>query len=181
MCSVYSAHGMQTLWRRGRWRCPQWYARRCLKLAPKTKSPFIQFHCSAWIPDSSLRCAYRRAPVIFTGRGLLFLISGLRFPDDVELSDNAIDIVMGLLEMDPKKRLTATQAFDHPWLVPVLQHSTAAVLRITSCHHFWCDNRGKFLCRLKRNPRESFFFPVWQMGSKKLAVLRSWSGLLQNT
>lgn len=42
---------------------------------------------------------------------------GLRFHDDVHLSPLMTDLLAKLLDMNPKRRLTALQALQHPWLV----------------------------------------------------------------
>lgn len=54
--------------------------------------------------------------------------SGLRFPEDVELSRGVMDLLYKLLETDPKKRITATEAFQHPWLTSE-EHSVKALLK----------------------------------------------------
>ena len=42
--------------------------------------------------------------------------SGLLGPDvPGSLSDQGLDLLKGLLRLDPAKRLTAAQALDHPW------------------------------------------------------------------
>lgn len=39
-----------------------------------------------------------------------------------EVSEEAIDILKGILERDPRKRLTYKQILDHPWMSDVVPH-----------------------------------------------------------
>lgn len=40
----------------------------------------------------------------------------LKFPSDVDVSDDAKSFVMSLLRVDPKKRLSMAEALEHPWI-----------------------------------------------------------------
>ena len=39
------------------------------------------------------------------------------YPDDVTLSDLAMDLIGKMLTKEPKKRITATEALQHPWIL----------------------------------------------------------------
>lgn len=51
-------------------------------------------------------------------------------PEFTNLSENLIDLISGLLETDPEKRLTVAKILSHPWVVPNSPISPSKLNRI---------------------------------------------------
>jgi serine/threonine protein kinase len=57
---------------------------------------------------------HEKIPLLFES----ILKADFDFPPEYwdHISDDAIDFILHLLVVDPKKRMTATEALQHPWL-----------------------------------------------------------------
>ena len=80
-----------------------------LKLAGKRRQLDYCLH--------SVTCViYVGGGVDFAGTKSLILSGEYTYPEDIEISDDAKDFIGQLLQIDPKKRKTAAEVYQHSWM-----------------------------------------------------------------